>query len=94
MAEPYDVRTRLEHPAAVLAVRLGQWQARDDTRAQPEVRRAANEAMDAIDAMVRELYAMRSRLVTEIRAADDVTGARVDALLTESPVPDEEAEDG
>jgi hypothetical protein len=64
-----------------LAVSLAIWETRDHTKAQPEVRRAANDAMDAIDAAVRELYGLRSGLVTEIRAADDVTGARVDELL-------------
>ena len=65
----------------VLGVALAQWMARDDSRAEPEVRRAANTAMDAIDAMLAELYALRSRLMTEIRASDDATGRRVDAML-------------
>jgi hypothetical protein len=64
-----------------LAVSLAIWETNDDTKAQPEVRRAANDAMDAIDAMLRELYGLRSQLVTEIRAADDATAARVDELL-------------
>ncbi len=79
--EPYDVHAKLEDPMGVLAIALGQWEDRDDSKAQPEVRRAANTAMDAIDGMLRDLYAMRSRLVGEIRQADDATGARVDALL-------------
>jgi hypothetical protein len=65
----------------VLGVALAQWAARDDTRPEPEVRQAANTAMDAIDAMLAELYELRSRLVTEIRVSDDATAARVDALL-------------
>jgi hypothetical protein len=77
--------------ARVLAAALARWEARDDTRPQPEVRRAANEAMDAIDAMLRDLHAMRSRLVGEIRAADDVAAARADALLERSR---QEAGDG
>ena len=79
--EPYDVYAKLEDPTGVLAVALGQWEDRDDSKAQPEVRRAANTAMDAIDGMLRDLHAMRSRLVGEIRQADDATAARVDALL-------------
>ena len=43
----------------------------DDSKAQPEVRRAANTAMDEIDAMLRELHALRARLISEIRASDD-----------------------
>ena len=46
----------------VLGVALAQWMARDDTRAEPEVRRAANTAMDMIDAMLAELHLLRSRL--------------------------------
>ena len=46
--------------------------------------------MDAIDAMVRDLYAMRSRLVGEIRASDDATAARADAMLAAAPDPDPE----
>ena len=79
--QPYDVHARLEDPMGVLALALGQWADRDDTRPQPEVRRAANTAMDEIDRMLRELHAMRSRLVSEIRASDDATAARVDAML-------------
>jgi hypothetical protein len=80
---PYDVYARLQGPVDDLAIALGgQWETRDDSKAQPEVRLAANTAMDTIDAMVAELYAMRSRLVTEIRASDDATGRRVDAMLS------------
>ena len=38
--------------------------------------------MDAIDTMLAALHAMRSRLVSEIRASDDASAARVDAMLT------------
>ena len=76
-----DSISRLEDHNGVLGVALAQWAARDDTRAQPEVRQAANTAMDVIDAMLAELHQLRARLVTEIRQADDATAARVDALL-------------
>ena len=82
--QPYDVHARLEDPMGVLAVALAQWEIRDDSKVQPEVRRAANTAMDEIDAMLRELHQMRSRLVGEIRAADDATAVRVDAMLAGS----------
>ena len=84
MEQPYDVHARLEDPMGVLAIALAQWETRDDSKAQPEVRRAANKAMDTIDAMLRDLYAMRSRLVGEIRLSDDAHAARVDAMLAES----------
>ncbi len=79
--EPYDVYAKLEDPMGVLAIALGQLEDRDDSKAQPGVRRAANTAMDEIDAMLRELHQMRSRLVSEIRLADDASAARADALL-------------
>ena len=65
----------------VLGVALAQWAARDDTKADPQARRAANTAMDEIDAMLAELHPLRTRLIDETRDADDATAARVDALL-------------
>jgi hypothetical protein len=78
---PYDVHVKLEDPAGVLSVALAQWEGRDDTRADPGARRAANDAMGAIDAMLRELHQLRARLAVEIRASDDAAAARVDAML-------------
>jgi hypothetical protein len=67
--------------AADLGIYLTIWSTRDDEKAQPDVRRAASHAMDAIDAALAEMHGLRSRLVGEIRAADDATAARVDELL-------------
>ena len=64
-----------------LAVALAQWAARDETKADPHARRAANTAMDATDAALALLHELRARLVSEIRASDDQAAARVDALL-------------
>ena len=64
-----DSTSRLEDHNGVLGVALAQWAARDDTRPQPEVRQAANTAMDAIDSMLAELHQLRARLVSEIRAS-------------------------
>jgi hypothetical protein len=72
---------RLEDLAGVLGGSLALWATRDDAKAQPEVRQAANTAVDAIDAMLGELHRIRSGLVAEVRAADDATNARVDELL-------------
>lgn len=63
---------------------LDKWSERDDTKAQPNVRQAANDAVTAIDTMLRELHSIRGELVTEIRRSDDATGARIDAMLAES----------
>jgi hypothetical protein len=65
--QSYDLQSHLNDLDAALAL----WEDRDDTKPQPHVRQAANTAMDAIDAMVRDLYAMRSRLIGEIRASDE-----------------------
>lgn len=65
----------------VLAAALALWALNDHDEAQPEVRHAGNTARDAIDAMLRVLYRMRSTLVDEMRVSDDATNARVDALL-------------
>ena len=59
------------------------WEDRDDTKPQPGVRQAANVAVDSIDALLRELYRMRTELVGQIRISDDISAARVDALLRE-----------
>jgi hypothetical protein len=67
-----------------LAVALAQWAARDETKADAHARRAANTAMDALDAALALLHELRSRLVGEIRASDDATAARVDELLARS----------
>jgi hypothetical protein len=79
-----DVPGRLENLAGVLGVALAQWATRDDSKAQPETRRAASTAVDAIDAMLRELHAARAALLAEIRRSDDAAMARVEALLDES----------
>jgi hypothetical protein len=64
-----------------LVVALAQWAARDDTKPDPEARRAANTAMTAIDALLGQLHALRAGLVSEIRASDDAAAARADATL-------------
>lgn len=77
-----DPMTVLHDQIRILGIALARWAERDDTTAQPEVRQAANTAMDAIDAMLAKLYAARSALLTEIRQSDDATATRTDALLT------------
>ena len=79
-----DFTGRFDEHNGVLGLALAQWMARDDSKAQPAIRQAANTAMDEIDTMLSELHALRSRLVSEIRASDDATATRVDALLGEA----------
>jgi hypothetical protein len=59
-----------------LGVWLGIWVNRSEPDAH--ARRCASDAVDAIDAMLRDLHQVRGRLVSEIRAADDATAARAD----------------
>ena len=62
---------------------LGAWLAIWEGRHEPDAhaRRCASDAVDAIDAALRELHEVRSRLVGEIRDSDDDAAARADALL-------------
>jgi len=46
-------------------------------------RARGSDAVNAIDAALLALHEIRHRLVGELRAADDATDARVDALLAE-----------
>jgi len=64
-----------------LETALPLWAARDDTMAQPDVRQAANDAIDAIDAALRELHGIRAGLVSEVRESDDASMARARELL-------------
>jgi hypothetical protein len=76
-----DVPGRIEDLAGVLGVALARWATRDDSKAQPEIRQAANTAMDAIDGMVYELQRAGQQLAAEIRESDDAAAVRADALL-------------
>ncbi len=71
----------LAEAAARLAGSLAAWQCRDRVGPYAGARRAASDAVDAIDAMLAGLHAVRARLIGEIRASDDEAAARVDALL-------------
>jgi len=84
------VTGRQDYAEAVVAIRshaddlggfLATWSARDDSKPDARARRAASEAVTAIDAALRELHGVRARLVGEIRDSDDATAARADALL-------------
>ena len=83
--QPYDVHAKLEDPMGMLSIALGQWQGRDDSRPQPEIRRAANTAMDAIDGMLRDLYAMRSRRTRSRRGPWHPSGCQSSPLALRSP---------
>lgn len=66
-----------------LRTALTLWQTHDNTRPQPEVRRAANTAFSAINGMIRDLHAIHRRLLDEVHESDEAGAARVDALLAQ-----------
>lgn len=67
------------------AENLGVWIAIWEARREPDAhaRRCAADAVDAIDAMLRDLYTIRQLLISEVQQADRATAARVDALLAD-----------
>lgn len=62
---------------------LGAWLVIWEARREPDAhaRRCASDAVDAIDAMLRDLYSVRGRLIREIHVSDEAANARADALL-------------
>lgn len=72
---------RIRDNAAALTLHLGQWAGREPDPPSPDARRAANEAVTDIDAMLADLYQVRQELLGEMRETDDAAAARVDALL-------------
>lgn len=74
-ASPYDAPlSAIRDAVEDLAVALAIWEARKEPDAH--ARRAASGAIDAIDAMIKDLHAIRQQLITEIREADDATQPR------------------
>ena len=69
------LRNHVEDIATWLAI----WSAGQES--DPHARRCTNDAIDAIDGAIRELHQVRSRLIGEIRDADDATAASADAPL-------------
>jgi hypothetical protein len=76
-----DALTALRNHVEDLAVALAIWEARQEDAPDPHARRCASDAVGAIDASIGELHAIRARLITEVRASDDATAMRADALL-------------
>lgn len=77
---PYDgTLSEIRNQVGNIAIWLAVWEAR--TEPDAHARRCASNAVDAIDAALRELHSARQELITEIRTADEATAARADALL-------------
>jgi hypothetical protein len=91
--DPYDqplsaLRNHVDDLAASVAV----WQARQEPDAH--ARRCATDALDAIDALLRDLHQIRARLVAETCQADAASAARADELLrygVDPPAPETSA---
>lgn len=78
---PSELLDDITGRAQTLRYAMNTWATRDETKAQPGVRHAANVAVLAVDGMLRGLHALRQALIDEMRQTDDATARRVDALL-------------
>jgi len=72
-----DPMISLRDRSAVLGVALAQWADGEAAQDKTAARQAASAAVDAIDAVLRDLYLLRGRLVQEIRQADGAPRPRV-----------------
>ena len=79
-----DLADPLDDELGLMNVHLAVWMARDDSKAEPEVTRAGNQVIDSIDAMLRQLYQLRNRMITESREHQDIGAARADELLAQA----------
>ena len=59
------------------------WATRDAAASKAAVWQAAHDIVTGIDELLRDLYMLRGRTVSEMRTADDLNSARGDALLAE-----------
>lgn len=83
MGQPEIDLTTAERHFDQVHYALTEWASRVTTPERTYVS-AGHEAIAAIDDAVRELYAVRTKLVGEIRQDEDERFARVDAMLAES----------
>ncbi len=72
-----DLMASLRDRAGILDVALVQWASRGTEPDKVAARRAGSTAVDAIDALLRDLFLLRGRLVREIRQADGAARCRV-----------------
>ena len=72
-----DLTTSLHDRIGVLCAALAQWAERDTAQGTADARRVGSTAVDAIDAVLRDLYLLRGRLVQEARQADVSARRRV-----------------
>jgi len=72
-----DPMTSLRDSTNVLGAALTLWADRDTAQDKAAARRAGRTAVDAIDALLRDLYLLRGSLVREIRHASGTLPGQV-----------------
>jgi hypothetical protein len=72
-----DLTTSLRDRIGGFCVALTQWTERDTAQDTAAARRVSSAAVDAVDALLRDLYLLRGRLVQEARQAAGTAGRRV-----------------
>lgn len=72
-----DPVASLRDRTGILGIALVQWAQRGTAPEPGAARQAASTAVDAIDALLRDLFLLRGRLVQEIRQADNAARWRV-----------------
>jgi hypothetical protein len=72
-----DPTASLRDRTSVLGAALIHWADRGTAGDRAAARRAGSTAVDAIDALLRELFVLRGRLVREICQADDAARRQV-----------------
>jgi hypothetical protein len=66
-----DPMASLREHTSILSAALEQWAGQATVPDKATAQRAANTAVDAIDAVLRDLYLLRGHLVQQIRHADN-----------------------
>ena len=72
-----DPTASLRDRTGILDLALVQWASRGTEPDKAAARRAGSTAVDAIDALLRDLFLLRGRLVREIRQADDAARSKL-----------------
>lgn len=72
-----DLTVGLRDRTGILCAALAQWADPGTGRDEAAARSAGHDALDAIDALLRDLYVLRGRLAQEVRQTDDGARSRV-----------------
>ena len=72
-----DPMTRLRDRTGILSAALELWADRARAEDKAAARHTASTVVDAIDALLRDLYLLRGRLIQEIRQVDGADRRRV-----------------